>query len=141
MSKFVLTAQLQLQAPSNTRQVVQQIQRQLQGGVNLNVQLKNAPAAQRQLTQINKQVSNLNSQGKNLSKNFGISIRRFASFTIASRAVSLFTNKLASAVDEAIKFEREVVKIAQVTGKSVQELNGLTKTITNLSSNLGVASQ
>ena len=69
MSRFVLTAQLQLQAPSNTRQVVQQIQRQLQGGVNLNVQLQNAPAAQRQLTQINKQVSNLNTQGKNLSKN------------------------------------------------------------------------
>ena len=141
MSKFVLTAQLQLQAPSNTRQVVQQIQRQLQGGVNLNVQLQNAPAAQRQLAKINKQVSNLNTQGKNLSRNFGISIRRFASFTIASRAVSLFTNKLASAVDEAIKFEREIVKIAQVTGKSVQSLDGLTKTITNLSSNLGVASQ
>ena len=140
MSRFVLTAQLQLQAPSNTRQVVQQIQRQLQGGVNLNVQLQNAPAAQRQLTQINKQVSNLNTQGKNLSKNFGISIRRFASFTIASRAVSLFTNKLAGAVDEAIKFEREIVKIAQVTGKSVQSLDGLTKTITSLSSNLGVAS-
>ena len=140
MSRFVLTAQLQLQAPSNTRQVVQQIQRQLQGGVNLNVQLQNAPAAQRQLTQINKQVSNLNTQGKNLSKNFGISIRRFASFTIASRAVSLFTNKLAGAVDEAIKFEREIVKIAQVTGKSVQSLDGLTKTISNLSTNLGVAS-
>lgn len=141
MSRFVLTAQLQLQAPSNTRQVVQQIQRQLQGGVNLNVQLQNAPAAQRQLTQINKQVSNLNTQGKNLSKNFGISIRRFASFTIASRAVSLFTNKLAGAVDEAIKFEREIVKIAQVTGKSVQSLDGLTKTISGLSTNLGVASQ
>ena len=140
MSRFVLTAQLQLQAPSNTRQVVQQIQRQLQGGVNLDVQLQNAPAAQRQLTKINKQVSNLNTQGKNLSKNFGISIRRFASFTIASRAVSLFTNKLAGAVDEAIKFEREMVKIAQVTGKSVQSLDGLTKTISSLSTNLGVAS-
>ena len=60
MSRFVLTAQLQLQAPANTRQVVAQMQRQLQGGVNLNVNLQNAGRSQRQLQQLNQQVNNLN---------------------------------------------------------------------------------
>ena len=38
-SRFVLTAQVQLQAPTNTRQVVNQIQRQL-SGVNMQVNYK-----------------------------------------------------------------------------------------------------
>lgn len=140
MSRFVLTAQLNLQAPTNTRQVVSQIQRQLQG-VNVNVGLRNAPATQRQLTQINNQVNTLNRSGRDLTRTFGLSIRRFAAFNVASRGVSLFANKIAGATAEAIKFEREVVKIAQVTGKTVQQLDGLTKTVTRLSVGLGVASQ
>ena len=38
-SRFVLTAQVQLQAPTNTRQVVNQIQQQLRG-VNVQVNLR-----------------------------------------------------------------------------------------------------
>jgi len=37
--KFLLTAQLHLQAPTNTKQVLKQIQNQLKGA-NVNVQLK-----------------------------------------------------------------------------------------------------
>ncbi len=138
MSRFVLTAQLQLQAPTNTRQVVNQIQRQLAGGVNVNVNIRVPPTAQRQLTNVNNQVNNLNRGGQTLSRTFGVALRRFAGFAVATRAVGIFTAKLSEGVSEAIKFEREVVKIAQVTGKSVQELNGLTKTITSLSTSLGV---
>ena len=46
--KFVLTAQLQLQAPQNVRQVVNNIQSQLQG-VNVDVNVKNAAKAQKEL--------------------------------------------------------------------------------------------
>jgi hypothetical protein len=140
MSRFVLTAQLQLQSPNNTRDVIRDIERQLGGGLDIPINLgdRNTP---RQINDLNRRVNDLNRSGRDLSRTFGLSIRRFAGFTVASRAVSLFTNKLAGGFAEAIKFERELVKIAQVTGKTVQQLDGLTKTITNLSTSLGVASQ
>ena len=42
MSKFVLTAQLQLQAPNNVGQVVRQMQSQL-NNVNVNVKAQQLP--------------------------------------------------------------------------------------------------
>ena len=140
MSKFVLTAQLQLQAPKNTQQVVSQMRRQL-SGINVNVGVQGAPQAQKQVAKVNQQVQTLNKSGARLGKTFGLAINRFAAFTVASRAVSLFTNNLASATKEAIDFERELVKISQVTGKSVKELSGLSNTITKLSVSLGTSSK
>ena len=140
MSKFVLTAQLQLKAPANTQQVVSQMRRQL-SGINVNVGVKGAPQAQRQVAKVNQQVSKLNKSGARLGKTFGLAINRFAAFTVASRGVSLFTNGLANATREAIDFERELVKISQVTGKTIQELSGLNNTITQLSVNLGTSSK
>ena len=140
MSKFVLTAQLQLQAPRNSQQVLKQVQSQLRG-VNIPVQLKAGKQVQRQLQGITKDARRATSAAESLGRSFGLAVKRFAAFTVASRAVSLFTNSLASAVDEAISFQREVVKIAQVTGKTVGELKSLEKTITSLSVNLGVSSR
>jgi hypothetical protein len=128
-SRFVLTAQVQLQAPTNTRQVVNQIQQQLRG-VNVQVNLQGGQQASRQVNNLNK-----------ATKQFGASIRRFGAFTIATRAVSLFTSGLANATKEAIDFEREMVKISQVTGKTMAQLKGLENTITDLSTSLGVSSK
>ena len=139
MAKFVLTAQLQLQGPSNVRQVVNQIQSQLKG-VNVDVNLKGGPQAQRQLQQITNQSNKAATAASSMGKALGISIRRFTGLAIATRAVSLFTNSLGSAVKESIAFERELVKISQVTGKTVSQLKDLTNTITSLATGLGVSS-
>jgi TP901 family phage tail tape measure protein len=140
MSKFVLTAQLQLKAPGNARQVVQQMQRQL-SGVSINVSLKNGSQTQRQLANTNKQVQQLNSSGQRLGKTFGLAVNRFAAFTVATRAVSLLTNSLANATKEAIEFERELVKISQVTGKTLSQLSKLSDNITDLSIKFGTSSK
>jgi len=139
MARFLLTAQLQLRAPSNTRQVVSQIRSQL-GSVNVNVNV-NARTATRQVNQVTNATNNLNNAGQRMSRTFATSIRRFAAFSIATRAVSLFTNKLSAGVEEAISFERELVKISQVSGKTISELQGLSDTITNLSTSLGTSSK
>ena len=139
MSRFVLTAQLQLQAPNNVGQIVQQIQNQL-NGVNVNVQIQGSAQAQRQLAQINQQCNQATSAAERMGRAFALSIRRFAAFSIATRAVGLFTSTLNDAVQTSINFERQLIKVAQVTGKSVGQLRGLTKQITGLSTGLGVAS-
>ena len=130
MSRFVLTAQLQLQAPNNVRQVVQQIQQQLQG-VTVNVQVQNAAQAQRQIQQVTQATNQATTAAERMGKAFALSVRRFAAFSIATRAVSLFTSTLGDAVQNAIDFERQLIKVSQVTGKSIGQLRGLTKQITN----------
>lgn len=140
MSKFVLTAQLQLQAPNNVRQVVNQIQNQLRGGVNVNVNTQGSAQAQRQIQKVTNETNKATNAATRMGKAFGLSIKRFAGLAIATRAVSLFTNTLGEAVREAIAFERELIKISQVTGKTISELRDLTNTITRLSTGLGVSS-
>ena len=141
MSKFVLTAQLQLQAPTNTRQVVADLRKQLAGGLNIPVTVSGGAKAQKQITNVTNATKQATSAAQNMGRTFGLAFKRFAAFTVASRAVSLFTNTLANAVDEAIDFQREIVKISQVTGKAVRELQGLEKTIFRLAKSLGVNSK
>jgi hypothetical protein len=141
MARFVLTAQIQLQAPTNTRQVIGQIRNQLGNQpVQIPVTVKGAAQAQTAIQNVTKATNQASSAAEALGRSFGLAVKRFAAFTVASRAVSLFTNSLASAVDQAIQFQREVIKIAQVTGDSDNRLKNLTKTITDLSTGLGVVS-
>ena len=139
MSKFVLTAQLQLQAPNNVKQVVQQIQSQL-NGVSVNIQVQNAGQAQKQIQQVAQATNQATTAAERMGKAFALSIRRFAAFSIATRAVGLFTSTLSDAVQTSIDFERQLIKVSQVTGKSLTQLRGLTKQITSLSTGFGVAS-
>ena len=139
MSKFVLTAQLQLQAPTNTRQVINQLRRELEGlDVSLNV--TGGPEATRQIKEVTKRTREATTAADKMGKAFGASIKKFAAFNIATRAVGLLASKLSSAVDEAIEFQRQLVKISQVTGKTTGKLAGLTQEITRLSTTLGVSS-
>jgi TP901 family phage tail tape measure protein len=140
MSRFVLTAQLQLQAPTNVGQVVTQIQNQL-NGINVNLQVQGSAQAQRQIQQVTQSCNNATSAAGRMGQAFAVSIRRFAAFSIATRAVGLFTSTLSDAVQTAIDFERQLIKLSQVTGDNVGKLRDLTNTITGLSLRFGVSSQ
>ena len=138
MSKFVLTAQLQLQPPRNTTQVINNLRNQLSGGLNVPVTVTGAAKAQKQVQNVAKSTAKASQAAQDMGRSFGLAFKRFAAFTVASRAVSLFTNTLANAIDEAIDFQREIVKISQVTGTAVKDLQGLERTIFRLSKTLGV---
>ena len=93
MSKFVLTAQLQLQAPTNTRQVINQLRRELEGlDVSLNV--TGGPEATRQIKEVTKRTREATTAADKMGKAFGASIKKFAAFNIATRAVGLLASKL-----------------------------------------------
>ena len=140
MARFVLTAQLQLQAPNNVAQVVSQIQNQL-NNISVNVQVQGSARAQQQIQQITASTNQATSAADRMGRAFAVSIRRFAAFSIATRAVGLFTSTLSDAIQTAIDFERQLIKVAQVTGKNVGDLRDLTNEITNLAKGLGVSSQ
>jgi len=140
MARFVLTAQLQLQAPNNVAQVVSQIQNQL-NNISVNIQVQGSARAQQQIQQITASTNQATSAAERMGRAFAVSIRRFAAFSIATRAVGLFTSTLSDAIQTAIDFERQLIKVAQVTGKGVGDLRDLTNEITNLAKGLGVSSQ
>jgi TP901 family phage tail tape measure protein len=142
--RFNLTAQLQLQAPTNTQQVVGQIRRQLQG-INVNVAVKGNV---RQVASINKELQNVNRAAKNSAKSVGNlnrtladSARRFSVITIATGSFLSLARAIKNSVGSAVEFQREMVRISQVTGQSLEQLEGISKEVTRLSTQLGVANR
>ena len=83
-------------------------------------------------------------QARNEIENFGkqaaLAIRRFSAFTIAVGAVFGFVRAIHNATSEAIAFDKQLTKIAQVTGVSKKNLSPLVSEITRLSTSLGVSS-
>ena len=141
--RFNLTAQLQLQAPRNVGQVVNQIRNQL-SGITANVQVTSNT---RNLAVVNRQLQgvrdNAGAAGRNvgvLNRNLAEAARRFSVITVATGTMLALARSIKDGVGEAILFERELVKISQVTGKSVNQLRGLTKEVTRLSTSLGASS-
>ena len=141
--RFNLTAQLQLQAPRNTSQVVGDIKKQL-SGISTNFQVKGDA---RSLAQINKQMEATSKSAagaarsvNTLNRNLSEAARRFSVITVATGTMLALARAIRNSVGEAIAFERELVKISQVTGKTVRDLQGLTSEITRLSTSLGASS-
>ena len=141
---FNLTAQLQLQAPTNTGRVVSQIRKSL-GDLKVNVKIqgdaKSLSTVQNQLKNVDKSARSSAKGMNQLNKNIAEAARRFSVITIATGSMIALSRAIKNSVGAAIEFERELVKISQVTGKSIGNLKGLSAEVTRLSSTLGVSNQ
>jgi TP901 family phage tail tape measure protein len=142
--RFNLTAQLQLQAPTNTRQVISQIRSQLQG-VTVDVRVE---ANTRTLSQVNRSLSDINGSARNAATSFGFlnrnlseAARRFGVITLATGTMLSFAQSVKRAVGDAIAFERQMVTLSQVTGNTVKQLEGVSQEVTRLSTSLGASSK
>ena len=142
--RFNLTAQIQLQAPTNVTQVANQIKKQLSGVGAVDVQVKADTRALRgandQLNNFNRAAKNSNKSVSELNRTIAESARRFSVITVATGTLLGLVNAFKNSVKGAIEFEREVVKIQQVTGKTASQLKGLTDEVTRLSTGLGASS-
>ena len=115
---------------------------------------KNAKQAQNALNNLGKAsassskatastASNLNAAAtaaENFGKQSALAVKRFAAFSIGAGIMAGFVTALRSGTKAAIEFERQMVKIAQVTGRSLDGLGGLGREISGLAKGLGVAS-
>lgn len=108
---------------------------------NINAQLSQTAQSQQALGNIANQAKNAGTQMEQFGKQAGLAFRRFAGFRIASGFISEFLGATSSAVSEAIKFQTQVIKISQVTGRSIGSLSTLSDEVTRLSTSLGVSSQ
>ena len=140
-----MTAQLRLAPPANIRAIVSQINAGL-AGITANVTI-NTTGISSQLATLNRNLkgtSKAASSAANDMERFGeqaaIAIRRYGAFTLATTAFMKLTGAISSGIDEAIAFDRELVRIAQVTGHSVGGLKDLNDEVTRLSKEFGVSS-
>ena len=73
-------------------------------------------------------------------KQSGLAVKRFAAFTSVTTVIYGVTNAISAAYQEFLVFNKELVRLSQVTNKSVADLKGISNEITRLSTSLGVAS-
>ena len=149
--KFVLTAQLQLQAPTNVNQVLNQVRSQLASGnttIQANVQTTGMAQANKQMQNLSKSAQSASTSMKSadtaagsLVKTLGAAARRFAAITVATGTFLAIARSIGEATRKAIEFETEMIKISQVTGKSLKSLQGLNKEVTKIATSMGVSSQ
>jgi hypothetical protein len=76
----------------------------------------------------------------NFGRQSALAVRRFAAFSIVTNVIFGFIGALNKGVKAFIDFDREFIRLQQVTGESSDGLRRLGSTITSLSTTLGVAS-
>ena len=115
---------------------------------NVNNVQRNAQNAANACTNLNTNLNQLNRntrQAANEFEEFGrqsaLAVRRFAAFATVTGLIYKFTNAISSASKEFIDFNKELVRVSQVTDTALKDLTPLVSQITRLSSGLGVASQ
>lgn len=147
MSRFVLSAELQIQPPSQAsiRRVVNQVNQQLRGIQAPNIfnssQIRSqSQRATRAINNTAQAASGLNQQLARLRTRFSQRIIDASLFSVVNTVIASVGQSFATAIRSAIAFEIEMAKIAQVTGRTVDSLSGLEAAISGTSTAFGVSS-
>ena len=142
---FVLTGQINLRPPQNLDSIKKQIENKFR---NLSVMpLDSIPTVTGQVKKLNTEITKtvfiskqIDSSFASVGSNLGKTVRRFGAFTVATTALFGIIRSFEANIKNAVLFEKELLKISQVTGTSVKGLSSLKNEITNLSTGLGVGS-
>jgi len=138
---FVLTAQLQTQLhTASVRRTIADLRRQL-AGINVRVKVTGAETIKKEMDTIKKKTKDATGVLEDFGKQGALAAKRFAAFSIATAGFIAFVSAIRNGIKEAIDFERQMIRVSQVTGLSMNTLKGLQKEITNLSTGLGVSSE
>ena len=153
MADFKLSGILELTGVAGIPKVTSDIRQQL-GNLPLqplqqyNQQLLSANDNQNKLnktTQASANITNKNTRAirqsataiEDFGDKAGLALRRFGAFTIAATGIFGTFRALRTGIGDAIAFERELVKVAQVTDRSLASLSGLRQEISTLGGEFG----
>ena len=90
---------------------------------------------------VSKSLASSRTEMEEFGKQSGLAIRRFAAFSAVTAVVFKLNNAITTGVSSFIEFEKQFIRLQQVTGDSAQSLGRLQTSITKLSTGLGVTSQ
>lgn len=128
---------------------IQNFTRAVQAAVTASANLPNnmtaAANATNNLTQNANRASRATNQITSEFQEFGrqaaLAVRRFAALATVTSVIYGVSNAISSASKEFLDFNRELVRVSQVTDTSVKFLDGLVNRISSLSVGLGVSSK
>lgn len=136
MSLPSLNASINFQLNSaNISSVIRQLQSQV-GGVSLNINTANA---QKNIASVNNQLR----RGADFVDNFALAIgnsaRKFSAYAAGTLLITKLINIFRATTSELIRFDKEVVKLAQITETAVSNMAGLKKELLELSVRTGIS--
>ena len=82
----------------------------------------------------------VSSEMTEFGKQSALAIRRFAAFSVATGAIYSLSRAISSAYGEFVTFNKEFIRLQQVTESSASTLSSLSNEITRLSTSFGVSS-
>ncbi len=92
------------------------------------------------IKQVSQSTTEASSRMEEFGKQSALAIKRFAAFSFVTTGVFALVNAINSGTKAFIEFDREIVRLQQVTGKSRAGLSDLSNEITRLATTLGVSS-
>ena len=137
---FNITGQLNLRLASGAvRNISTQINSGLRGagagGVNVPVR-----ADLSTIKSLRSMVDNTTSSVERFSQQSGLAFKRFIAFSAASAPLMAITSGFKEAMSQAIEFDRQMVKLKQVSGDSGSQISELRDRVSELSTTYGVSS-
>ena len=141
---FVLTAQVQTQL--NVRSVKQTLvllRKSLSGTpikIKLDIDDSKLEKTKATLDRTRVAATQAGSAMEGFGRITGMAGKRFLAFSVAASGFIKLTMAFKEGIDQAIKFDREMVRLSQVTGKTVKALSDINREVTSLATNLGVSS-
>ena len=107
---------------------------------NLNAVNTATNNASRNINNLGNRTNLARTEFEEFGRQAALALRRFAAFSSVASVFYRLNNAITSSVKEFINFDRELVRIAQVTDSSLGSLSSLEKEITRLSLAYGVSS-
>ena len=101
MAGFNLTAQLNLRGPSNVRQIVSDIKKQL-GTITGDINLKVNATATKNITQLNSVLSTLNTNLSQVSTNATSASNAISAFASAANSINKATSSTSSNINKTV---------------------------------------
>ena len=145
---FVLNARMHLEGPTLADAAL--IKRQTQAklsGISTYVDVKVNKNNIRRLTELRKELRLVKTEAKTagegieeFGRRIGIAGKRYLAFSLATVGVVKALGALRSGVDDALDFEKQIIKIAQVSNRATTQVAGLRKEILGISASFGVSS-
>lgn len=130
------TAELNFQlSQRNINQLLRSVQTQMKG-VDLRI---NTTGAQRDIDALGKSIDRATGFAGQFGLAVGESARKFSAYAFAATTISNLAGLFSSATSEVLKFDKDLVKLTQVTGKFGAQLDGITQHLLDLSVRTGIS--
>lgn len=148
MADMIIQAGLNINAPSqqNLSSVIRQINNQLKNGINTTININTGKNGG--LNTLNNNLNNTSKAARQAASDiekFGaqaaLAIRRYGAFTLATTGFIKLIDSISAGVKEAIEFDREIIRVGQVTGYTTKSVKALSKDIFGLSKEYGVSAK